>query len=197
MDAVDVPTSPPPQWRDAGRMDVVVDGLEVRRDDLGITRLVSDAVSSLQAGQVLLRVDRFALTTNNITYGVVGDMIGYWNFFPAPEVWGRIPVWGFADVVESDVAGVTTGTRVFGYLPMASHLVVQPTSVGPNGFADGAAHRVELPSRCHRTEHSIPANRRRPPVPTRLRGRPSGLSPALRHVVHARRLLGRQRGLRR
>ena len=100
----------------------------------------------LDAGQVLLRVDRFGLTTNNVTYGVVGDVIGYWDFFPAAEGWGRIPVWGFAEVVAGEVAGLTPATRVFGYFPMASHLVVEPTRVGPHGFADGARHRVQLPA---------------------------------------------------
>lgn len=28
--------------------------------------------------EVVLKVDKFALTANNITYGVAGDMIGYW-----------------------------------------------------------------------------------------------------------------------
>ncbi len=48
----------------------------------------------LQSGQVLLRVDKFAFTSNNITYAVFGDAMQYWNFFPAPAGWGRVPVWG-------------------------------------------------------------------------------------------------------
>ena len=80
----------------------------VRRNDFTQTRWVEAqrrAGSALEPGEVLLRVDRFGLTANNITYGVVGDLMGYWNFFPAPEGWGRIPVWGFADVVASRATG--------------------------------------------------------------------------------------------
>ncbi|MEM9517448.1 MAG: DUF2855 family protein [Actinomycetota bacterium] len=125
----------------------VIDVLEVRRDDLGITRHTTDPLPQLSDGQVLLRVDRVGLTANNVTYGAAGDMVGYWKFFPSAEDgWGRIPVWGFADVIGGDVEGVPIGTRVFGYLPMATHLVVTPSRVNPSGFADGSAHRAELPA---------------------------------------------------
>ena len=119
--------------------------LEVRRDDLRQTRLTREPLPQLDEGQALLRIDCFGLTSNNITYGVVGDLIGYWGFFPAEEGWGRIPVWGFADVIDSRVGQLPTGTRVFGYFPMASHLVVEPINVSPHGFVDGAAHRTGLP----------------------------------------------------
>ena len=103
----------------------------------------------LRSGQVLLAIERFGLTSNNVTYGVLGDRLGYWGFFPAADEWGRIPAWGFARVVASDlprgVSGVEVGTRVFGYLPMATHLVVEPTHVSERGFTDGAAHRAHLP----------------------------------------------------
>lgn len=120
--------------------------MEVRREDLRQTRVTSGAAPSFAAGQVLLRIDRFGLTTNNITYGVVGDMIGYWGFFPAADGWGRVPVWGFADVVASAVDGIDVGARLFGYLPMSSHLIVEPTRLRPDGFTDGADHRAALPA---------------------------------------------------
>lgn len=31
---------------------------------------------------------------------VMGDAVRYWEFFPADEPWGQIPVWGFAELVE-------------------------------------------------------------------------------------------------
>lgn len=122
---------------------------EVRRDRLDETRLVTDALPDPAAGQALLRVDAFALTANNITYAVAGDTIGYWKFFPQQgdedQGWGRIPVWGFGEVVRSDVNGVDVGERFYGYFPMAGHLLVQPQRVNDHGFRDGAAHRGELP----------------------------------------------------
>jgi hypothetical protein len=97
-------------------------------------------------GQALLRVDSFGFTTNNITYAVFGDMLSYWSFFPAEAPWGRIPVWGFADVVDANGTALAEGTRVYGYLPMSTYLVVTPTRVDERGFVDGAEHRAALPA---------------------------------------------------
>ncbi|MDX6606165.1 MAG: hypothetical protein QOD14_705, partial [Solirubrobacterales bacterium] len=85
---------------------------------------------------MLLGVDSFGLTTNNITYAVMGDAMSYWQFFPAEDGWARMPVWGFADVVASKAEGVPEGTRIFGYLPPASHLVVEPDRADPADFVD-------------------------------------------------------------
>jgi len=118
--------------------------LLVKRDELAETRLDDDGSPALVAGEARLKVDAFALTANNITYAVFGAAMGYWNFFPAPEGWGRIPVWGFADVVESTVSDLPEGTRVFGYLPMSTELVVTPTRVDDRGFVDGTPHRQAM-----------------------------------------------------
>lgn len=119
--------------------------LEVRKDDLSRTRIVEEPAPALKDGEILARVDRFALTANNITYGVVGEKIGYWRFFPAEEGWGVIPVWGFADVVQSKHGEVKEGERLYGYFPMGTHLVMAPDKVRPERLIDGAAHRAALP----------------------------------------------------
>ncbi len=125
------------------------DTIEVRRDELGETRVVSEPVPEPGPGEALLKVDAFALTANNITYAVAGDSIGYWRFFPAQGGeaggWGRIPVWGFGDVVSGSVDGLAPGDRFYGYFPMAGYLLVKPERVNERGFSDGAAHRAELP----------------------------------------------------
>lgn len=100
----------------------------------------------LQPGEVLLAVDKFAFTANNITYAVFGDAMAYWSFFPAPEGWGRIPVWGFADVAASRHEGVREGERVFGYLPMSTHLRLTVGKSGEASFTDGSPHRLKLPA---------------------------------------------------
>jgi uncharacterized protein DUF2855 len=120
----------------------------VNRTDLRQTAFVpgrDSASSELAAGQALLRVDRFAFTANNVTYGAVGDMIGYWNFFPARDGWGRIPVWGFGDVVRTRHAALQAGERVYGYFPMSTHIILQADQVTAAGFIDAAAHRASLP----------------------------------------------------
>ena len=72
--------------------------------------------------------------------------MSYWDFFPAADGWGRIPVWGFAEVERSEADDVEEGTRVYGYLPPSSHLVVEPVDAGERGFVDGSPHRRALPA---------------------------------------------------
>ena len=96
-------------------------------------------------GQARLSIEHFALTSNNITYAAFGELMKYWQFFPAPDAaWGCLPVWGFATVSESRAPGVALGRRVYGYLPAGTHLVVTPTRVREASFYDGAPHRAEL-----------------------------------------------------
>ena len=120
--------------------------LEVARDDLTRTELLEVEVPEPADGEAVLRVDRVGLTANNVTYAVIGEAFRYWQFFPAAEGRGRVPLWGFAEVTASRVDGVEVGQRVYGYLPPASHLVVQPGRVDARGFRDAAPHRTDLPS---------------------------------------------------
>jgi NADPH:quinone reductase-like Zn-dependent oxidoreductase len=122
----------------------------VKRDDLRECRIAESPASDLEPGQALLRVDTFGLTANNVTYAVFGEAMSYWDFFPAEDGWGRVPMWGFAEVERSGAEGVEPGTRVFGYLPPSSHLVVTPADAGEAGFVDGSPHRAALPSAYHR-----------------------------------------------
>jgi len=114
------------------------------RKSLHETKFVETQLPALKPGQVLFKIDTFAFTANNVTYGVFGDAMMYWNFFPAPEGFGRVPVWGFADVVESQAEGIKPGERFWGYYPISTHLIVEPTRVAPHGFSDGAAHRQKM-----------------------------------------------------
>jgi hypothetical protein len=122
----------------------------VKRDDLRSCRVVESETPEVGGGEALLRVDCFGLTANNVTYAVMGEAMSYWDFFPAPDGWGRVPMWGFAEVQRSEADGVEPGTRVYGYLPPSSHLLVTPVSVDGQGFVDGSPHRAELPSAYHR-----------------------------------------------
>ena len=123
----------------------------VLKGDLHQTAFDNDVAASapLADGHIRLRINSFALTSNNITYAVFGDAMKYWNFFPVVSkaedgARGCIPVWGFADVVESRVDGIALGERIYGYFPMATHAVLQPARISVSGFADAAGHRREL-----------------------------------------------------
>ena len=114
-------------------------------------RLHTASAAALQPGWVRLAVRRVSITTNNVTYALFGERMSYWQFFPSgQEGWGVVPVWGFADVVESTLPEVAVGTRFFGYWPLADTVDLQPTKVSASGFVDGAAHRAPLPSTYNR-----------------------------------------------
>lgn len=119
----------------------------VNRKDIGLTQVKRSELSAdLNDGEVLLKVDRFSFTANNITYASMGDALQYWAFFPAEAEMGSVPVWGFADVVATNCDAVALGERFYGYYPMSSHLVVTPSANSASGFFDGVAHRRELPT---------------------------------------------------
>jgi hypothetical protein len=126
--------------------------IEVVRNDVGTSRVAERPEAALADGQTRFTVERFALTSNNITYAVFGEAMRYWDFFPVPagdslddgRVWGRVPVWGFAVATESRCADVPVGTRVYGYLPMANTLVMTPGKADGTGFIDVAAHRAPM-----------------------------------------------------
>lgn len=120
--------------------------LQISRDDLSQSRLIPTSIPTLADGEALLRVDRVGLTANNITYAVLGESFRYWEFFPTEAGWGIVPLWGFAEVIESEVDGVDVGSRVYGYLPSAGHLLVRPDRVDERGFRDSSEHRAALPS---------------------------------------------------
>jgi hypothetical protein len=119
--------------------------LVVQRNDLRAFHWVDSPATALDDGEVRLRIDAFALTSNNITYAALGDAMNYWQFFPTGDPnTGHVPVWGFASVVESRCPGVEVGERFYGYWPIGDDIVLQPEGVHPGGFTDGAEHRRAL-----------------------------------------------------
>ncbi|GAA6156300.1 DUF2855 family protein [Pyruvatibacter sp. HU-CL02332] len=118
----------------------------VSRADLRDAKLAPAAPLEPAEGEVVLEIERFALTANNISYGMAGDMLGYWSFFPADDGFGRIPAWGIARVTKSAHAGVKVGDTFFGYVPMSNEVLMTPVDVSSRGFSDGAAHRAQLPA---------------------------------------------------
>lgn len=118
----------------------------VKIDDLQQAKLVEKTYSDeLSSNQVLLEIDKFSFTSNNITYGVVGEKMNYWGFFPTQFGYGIIPAWGLANVVISNHPDVQVGQRFYGYYPMSSHLLVTINNVSSKGFVDNTEHRQALP----------------------------------------------------
>ncbi len=123
--------------------------LNIDKADITKARIVETPDRPLARGEARLAVKRFALTANNVTYAVFGEIMRYWDFFPARDG-GRLPVWGFADVSESRAEGLEAGERIYGYFPAASELIVEVSALKPGGFVDASAHRADLPAAYNR-----------------------------------------------
>lgn len=118
----------------------------IDKNDLSSTKLsrVDVDLNRMADNQVMLEVESFGFSANNITYAVFGDKMGYWGFFPAAEGWGKVPIWGFAKVTHSRHPDIQVGEKVFGYLPMASHLLITAGKVTQQGFFDVDERRKSI-----------------------------------------------------
>ncbi len=116
--------------------------LEIRRSSIGDAEVHEEPVGELHDGQIRLRIDRFAVTANNVSYAGAGDMLGYWDFFPSsdPSTWGRVPAVGYAEIVESRNADLPVGGRYHGWFPMAEAVTFTATATR-DGFRDDGEHR--------------------------------------------------------
>ena len=124
--------------------------LQTLKNDITTTRIVESSDPKIGDNEIIVSIENFAFTTNNVTYAVAGDTIGYWQFFKTtkdPENdWGSVPVWGFARVIESNLKEISIGERLFGYFPPSDRLQLNPIKITDQGFADGKDHRKELPA---------------------------------------------------
>ena len=114
--------------------------LEIDRSSIRKFRMEVCEPVALEPGEVRLTLERFALTSNNISYALGGDFLDYWGFFPAEVGWGRLPAMGYGIVSESANPDIAVGGRYFGFFPVGNeHIVQAQTSSG--GFIDVGTHR--------------------------------------------------------
>ncbi|KAJ6585606.1 hypothetical protein B0H19DRAFT_1110274 [Mycena capillaripes] len=99
----------------------------------------------LPPNSILIKVDRFGFSANNITYQALGEQphFRYYDFHPAPEVGkvspqthGLVPVWGFGTIVSSSHPKIFPGERIYGYLAPTRYLLVpvSPSDVNKHAF---------------------------------------------------------------
>ncbi len=119
----------------------------VARNDLQQCKVIETKLpdaAALPDDALLVRVTSFAFTANNITYAVLGDALKYWQLFPAPEGFGNVPVWGFGEVIASRHPDIAAGERLFGYFPMATHLVIEAAAATPAGDDDPTGWKTAM-----------------------------------------------------
>ena len=118
----------------------------VRQDDLTEVSWLEESSVTLTDGQIRLRIEDFALTSNNISYALFGKKMRYWDFFPAPEGMGKLPVWGYGRIIESRVEGLEPGEKIYGFLPVSTEVVLIPGRISDGDFFDASPWRQGLPA---------------------------------------------------
>lgn len=116
--------------------------LEVDRTNIARTRLVEEPLClSLEENEVLLKVNRQALTANNISYAMHGDTLDYWRFFSVDDKWGRLPGMGWGSVLASASPQVRVGELVWGCFPFSTHHRCVGGASDGSTFDDVSTHR--------------------------------------------------------
>jgi len=102
----------------------------------------------LQKGEVIIAVDRLALTANTISYGIAGKsgLIRYLDSFPTAAPYARMPFWGFGDVVASAHEDIPVGERLYGFYPLSTYLLAKMGKVSPESCMDMTASRDTIPA---------------------------------------------------
>lgn len=93
-------------------------------------------------GEIRVRIDKFGLTSNNVTYAALGRAFHYFKFFPAAGPWSALPVWGLGTIVASRAPGLSEGARMYGYFPAARETTLPVAASSELGFR---VDRPELP----------------------------------------------------
>lgn len=132
----------------------------LRKDDFSQQTLrtlpASTPLDELPPFSVRVRSTIIALTVNNLSYAIGGDMLHWWDTYPVPpslpapyndrNQYGIVGAWGFATVLESSIKSLVPGTLLRGYLPVSTlPTVLQLAPAGAKGhWIEGSPHREKL-----------------------------------------------------
>lgn len=109
------------------------------QDPLNALLIDSSIPATLPTHHIVVRIDRFAFSSNNITYQALGEIahFRYFDFHGSPKdpgVNGVIPVWAYGSVIASNVPAIKADERVFGYFAMARYLLLPVETPSTNKF---------------------------------------------------------------
>ncbi|WYZ43495.1 hypothetical protein EsH8_VI_001194 [Colletotrichum jinshuiense] len=122
------------------------------------TLAVDLPLAQLASSSIRVRTSLIGITTNNLTYAKLGDLLQWWNAWPVPldvpapynnrAEWGIVPAWGFGEVLESSINTIPAGSLLYGYWPTSSHPVdLKLKPIEPQGhYREVSEHRQGLGS---------------------------------------------------
>ncbi|KAJ5306868.1 hypothetical protein PENANT_c003G02266 [Penicillium antarcticum] len=90
----------------------------------------SIAGAPLPESSIRLRPLLISLTSNNLSYARMGELLRWWDAYPVsenypapyndPSAWGIVPAWGYATVEETTIPELPKGTVLYGFWPTTS-----------------------------------------------------------------------------
>ena len=132
----------------------------LRKDDFSQQTLctvpASAPLDELPPSSVRIRTTIIALTVNNLSYAIGGDMLHWWDTYPVPQSlpapyndhdrYGIVGAWGYATILESSIASLVPGTLLRGYLPVSTlPTVLQLAPAEAKGhWIEDSPHRKKL-----------------------------------------------------
>ncbi|CAL1699764.1 unnamed protein product [Somion occarium] len=105
--------------------------------------IVRSPKPTLPKDHILVKVDRFGFSANNVTYQALGEAphFKYFDFHPGPEAegvspktHGLVPVWGFGTIIASTNDKLRAGERIYGYLAPTRYLLLPVVSSNINKY---------------------------------------------------------------
>ena len=109
--------------------------LVVHKHQLQSAILIQNPSDRPNAGEISFKIEKFGLSTNNITYAMLGDSYRYFEFFPVKNpLFGALNVWACAKVIESQNSQINVGERIYGYFPASRYHVLKPSTVKKSYF---------------------------------------------------------------
>lgn len=110
----------------------------------------------LQDGHVRARTILIGLSSNNMGYATSGARFHWWDTFPVPadlpapyndqSLYGVVPCWGYAEVLESKIQDINVGRLIWGFWPSSElpvDLKLTPTVVEGH-YIERSEHRKEV-----------------------------------------------------
>jgi len=125
--------------------DTQTKALVIRKSDPADCKIATIPLAELDEGEVRVKIEKFGLTSNNVTYAALGGTMAYTEFFPLAEdpAYACLTVWGMATIEESRAEGISAGDRCYGFFPAAGRAVFRVADATGSGFR---VDRPDIPS---------------------------------------------------
>ncbi|KAJ3256137.1 hypothetical protein HK103_005706 [Boothiomyces macroporosus] len=120
----------------------------INKNDIKATAITKHSISDIPSNAILIQIDRFGFSSNNVTYALFGKAMQYFDFFEAGNGYAHLPIWGVGTIIKSNNDQLKEGEKVYGYFPTASHIILEPVGIKIDSFK---VIRDQLPAdRYHR-----------------------------------------------